>query len=255
MQLIVTGRHVSITSAMKQYAREKLERIVTERPHLNEAHVIMDVQKYRHLAEITVRGKNLELFCRGETADMYASIDAAAAKLERQLRRFKERHAHKGKTPRRPTRQAARPDAAARKGGITLRFAMNPMHVEEAVLQMKVQGHLFFAFLNADTDRVNLLVRPGVGEIGHLAPMKLQGPGRPAVFRMRVYREEAIGMGRGLRPVRREDRAFGWSTPEEAMEAMAGEEETYRFFMNTETKSPCIVYERENGEYGLIEPR
>ena len=78
MQLIVTGRHVRVTGAMKEYAREKLGRVVTRRPHLNEAHVIMDVQKYRHIAEITVRGKGLELFCRAETPDMYASIDSAA---------------------------------------------------------------------------------------------------------------------------------------------------------------------------------
>jgi putative sigma-54 modulation protein len=254
MQLIVTGRHVSVTGAMKQYAREKLERIVTERPHLNEAHLILDVQKYRHLAEITVRGKNLELFCRGETPDMYASIDAAAAKLERQLRRFKERHTRRGRTARRLPRRAAPRDEAER-DGITIRFPMNPMAADEAILQMKVQGHLFFAFLNADTGRVNLLVRPGPEEIGLLAPQKLQGPGRPAVFRMRVYREEALGQGRRPRIVRKEDRAVGWCSPEEAVEAMASEEETYRLFMDIRTKAPCVVYEQKGGDYGLIEAR
>ncbi|MEI6634875.1 MAG: ribosome-associated translation inhibitor RaiA, partial [Chlamydiota bacterium] len=135
MQLIVTGRHVSVTGAMKQYAREKMDRIMTARPHLNEAHMIMDVQKYRHLVEITVRGKDLELFCRGETPDMYASIDSAVAKLERQLRRFKERHMRKQKTLRQTPREALRRrtgEAKPEEAGITLRFPMNPMFLNEA---------------------------------------------------------------------------------------------------------------------------
>lgn len=258
MQLIVTGRHVSVTGAMKQYAREKLGRIMTERPHLNETHMIMDVQKYRHLVEITVRGKGLELFCRGETPDMYASIDSAVAKLERQLRRYKERHTAKQKTLRQsPRRASLRPAGGAGPGeaGITLRFPMNPMFLNEALLQMKVQGHLFFVFLNAETERVNLLCRPGEGEIGHLVPKKLQGAGKPAVFRMRVYREEAITPDRKPRVARKEDCPVTWATPDDAVEAMEGAGDQYRFFMNTETKDPCVVYEQESGDYGLIEPR
>jgi putative sigma-54 modulation protein len=258
MQLIVTGRHVSVTGAMKQYAREKLGRIMTERPHLNEAHMIMDVQKYRHLVEIAVRGKDLELFCREETSDMYASIDSAVAKLERQLRRFKERHTRKQKTLRQPPRKAPRRrtgEAEPEETGITLRFPMNPMFMNEALLQMKVQQHLFFAFLNADTERVNLLCRPGEGEIGHLVPKKLQGPGRPAVFRMRVYREESVTPDRKPHASRKEDCTVEWATPEEAVEAMAEAGAKYRFFMNTEARNPCVVYAQANGDYGLIEPR
>jgi putative sigma-54 modulation protein len=220
--------------------------------------MIMDVQKYRHLVEITVRGKNLELFCRGETPDMYASIDSAVARLERQLRRFKERHTRKQKTLRSPVREAPRRlagEARPEESGITLRFPMTPMFVNEALLQMKVQQHLFFAFLNAETERVNLLCRPGEGEIGHLVPKKLQGPGRPAVFQMRVYREEAVAPDRRLRPCRMEECTIGWDTPEEAVEAMAGEEARYRFFMNTEARTPCVVYTQASGDYGLIEPR
>jgi putative sigma-54 modulation protein len=258
MQLIVTGRHVSVTGAMKQYAREKLGRIMTARPHLNEAHMIMDVQKYRHLVEITVRGKDLELFCREETPDMYASIDSAMAKLERQLRRFKERHTKKQKTLRQPSREALRRrtgEAKPGEVGITLRFPMNPMFLNEALLQMKVQQHLFFVFLNADTERVNLLCRPGEGEVGHLLPKKLQGPGRPAVFQMRVYREESVTPDRKPRTSRKEDCTVEWATPEEAVEAMADTGEKYRFFMNTETRNPCIVSAQASGAYGLIEPR
>lgn len=258
MQLIVTGRHVSVTGAMKQYAREKLGRIMTERPHLNEAHMIMDVQKYRHLVEITVRGKNLELFCHEETPDMYASIDSAVVKLERQLRRFKERHTRKQMALRMPPRKASRRragEAGSGETGITLRFPMHPMFLNEALLQMKVQKHLFFVFLNADTERVNLLCRPGEGEIGHLVPKRLQGLGRAAVFQMRVYREESITPDRKPRACRKENCTVEWATPDEAVEAMAEAGAKYRFFMNTEARTPCVVYAQSGGDYGLIEPR
>ena len=138
--------------------------------------------------------------------------------------------------------------------GITLRFAMNPMFLDEALLQMKTQRHLFFVFMNADTERVNLLCRPAEGEIGHLVPKKLQGPGRPALFRMRVYAEEAVAADRRPRAVRREDRLVGWESPEEAVEAMAAAGERYRFFMNTEARTPCVVYAQAGGGHGLIEP-
>lgn len=258
MELIVTGRHVNITGAMKEYAREKLGRVMTERPHLTEAHVIMDVQKYRHLVEITVRGKDLELFCHEETPDMYASIDSAVAKLERQLRRFKERHTARKKTPRQLSPRGARGPARganADESGITLRFPMTPMFLSEALLQMKVQGHLFFVFLNAETERVNLLCHPGEGEIGHLVPKKLQGAGKPAIFQMRVYLEEAITPDRKPRAARRVNCPITWATPDEAVEAMTAIGDKFRLFMNSETRNPCVVYEQESGDYGLIEPR
>jgi putative sigma-54 modulation protein len=252
---MVTGRHIDVTDAMKNYAREKLGRIMHERPHINEVHVIMDVEKYRHRVEVSVRGKNLDLFCREETADMYASIDRVLQKLERQLRRYKERHLKKHQTP--PTRIATPEEVPAprREPYLSERVTMNPMYVTEALLQMKVERHLFFIFLDAETEQVNFLYRMGDGEIGHLEPRKIKGPDQQAKFRLRVFREDDIHADMRLRPSRTETCYVGWATPEGALAAMVAAGEKYRFFMNTAARNACVVYARAGGSYALIEPQ
>jgi len=256
MQLIVTGRHVDVTEPMKNYAREKLSRIMHDRPHINEIHVIMDVQKYRHRVELSVRGKNLELFCQEETADMYASLDRALAKLDRQLLRYKERHLRKHQPP--PGRaQGALPreETAEREAPyIAHRFPMKPMYLSEAFLQMKVERHLFFIFLNAETEEINLLYRRGEHEIGHLVPKKIKGPGQQATFQLRVFSEDSIMPDAQPRPLRKEDSDIAWATPEEALASMLAAGEKYRFFMSTVAENASVVYQQVNGTYALIEP-
>lgn len=255
MQLMVTGRHVAVTEPMKRYAREKLGRIMHERPHINEVHVIMDVEKYRHRVEVAVRGKNLDMFCSEETADMYTSIDRVLMKLERRLRRYKERHTRRHQAL--PAREApAREEAAARdEPYIAQRLPMKPMYLTEALLQMVVERHLFFAFLNAETEQVNLLYRTGEGEIGHLAPRKIKGPDGPALFNLKVFAADSIRPDAKPKVVRSERCPVLWASPEEALDAMIAAGERYRFFMNIEARNACLVYRRANGGYALIESR
>lgn len=256
MKLIVTGRHVDVTEAMKNYAREKLGRIMHERPHINEIHVIMDVEKYRHRVELSARGKNLELFCREETPDMYASIDRALAKLDRQLMRYKERRLRKHQplpdvaAEGLPTEETAE----AEEPSIAHRFSMKVMYPQEAFLQMKTGRHLFFIFLDAETDEVNLLYRLGEGEIGRLAPRKIRGMDEDAKFQLQVVREDSVAPDAKLRPLRKEDYYVAWAAPEEALASMLASGEKYRFFMNTMAETASVVYQQVNGDYALIEP-
>jgi putative sigma-54 modulation protein len=256
MQLIVTGRHVDVTEPMKNYAREKLTRIMHERPHINEIHLIMDVQKYRHRVEISVRGKNLELFCREETPDMYASIDRALAKLDRQLCRYKERHLRKHQPPTVRAHGALPQEETAEREepSIAQRFPIKPMYPSEAFLQMKVGRHLFFIFLNAETEEINLLYRIGAHEIGHLIPRKIKGPDQQARFQLRVFSEDSITPDAKPRSLRTERHDVAWATPEEALAAMVAAGEKYSFFMSTAAENASVVYQQVNGTYALIEP-
>lgn len=256
MKLIVTGRHVDVTESMKNYAREKLGRVMHERPHINEIHVIMDVQKYRHLVEISVRGKNLELFCREETPDMYASIDRALAKLDRQLLRYKERHLRKHQPAPDRMREALPIEETVEREepAITHRFSMKVMYPREAFLQMKAGRHLFFVFLNAETEEINLLYRLGEEEIGHLVPRKIKGMDQDAKFQLQVVREDSIAPDAKLRPLRKEDYYVAWAEPEEALASMLAAGEKYRFFMSTMAENASVVYQQVNGDYALIEP-
>lgn len=257
MQLIVTGRHIDVTEPMKRYAREKLSRIMRDRPHINEVHVIMDVEKYRHRVDLTVRGKNLNLFCREETPDMYASIDGALAKLERQLRRYRERHFRKHKPPPELARGAIPSEEPPDREEpyINQRLAMKPMYFNEALLRMKVERHFFLVFLNAETEMVNLLCRTGDHEIGHLVPKKIKDRGRGAKYQLRVFSEESINPDAKPRLLKKEKRYVEWSTPEEALASMTAEGKKYHFFISTAAQNACVIYQEANGNYALIEPR
>src|SRR6476659_4750557 len=99
MQLSVTFRHMDSTEALKDYAREKIERIRKYFPDPIKAHVVLACDRgYNHIADVIITLHN-GIVIKGEetTEDMYSSIDLVMAKIERQVRRYKEklRH-HKG---------------------------------------------------------------------------------------------------------------------------------------------------------------
>ncbi|MCX6357989.1 MAG: ribosome-associated translation inhibitor RaiA [Candidatus Aureabacteria bacterium] len=253
IQPTVTGRHVDVTNSMKEYAREKLGRVMRERPHLNEVHVIMDVEKYRHRLEVAARGKNLDLFCKEETDDMYTSIDRAVAKLERQLLKFKERHLRKT-TKAHAAPHAPPPGGETAEPVIALRFPMKPMFLNEALLQMKAGSHLFFIFLNADSEQVNFLFQGREGAISLLIPKKIRGMDKDATFSVRVLSEESVSPDARPKLLEKGLHAAPWESPEDALAAMVAAGGKFRFFMNTEAENASVVYQQIGGDYALIEP-
>ncbi len=92
METTVTGRHVDITDAIRNYALDKVQDSLSGFTRVENAHVILDIEKYRHLAEIVVHGKNhINIDARAESEDMYVSIDEAVEKAERQLRKLRDK--------------------------------------------------------------------------------------------------------------------------------------------------------------------
>ncbi len=88
MEIIVSGRHISVTEAIKTYAEEKLEAILASYHKIGTVRVVLDVQKARCKAEIIVHGKNLDMEADAESYDMYESIDTAIAKIDHQLTKY-----------------------------------------------------------------------------------------------------------------------------------------------------------------------
>ncbi|MBL8193876.1 MAG: ribosome-associated translation inhibitor RaiA, partial [Blastocatellia bacterium] len=93
MRVEFTGRHVDITEAIKKHTKEQLEKIekVFDFEKAGKAHIILEVEKHRHQAEIIFRWRDQELTVKAETDDMYTAISQAADKLERQALRLKEK--------------------------------------------------------------------------------------------------------------------------------------------------------------------
>lgn len=178
----VTGRHVSVTDPIKDYAASKIEHLHLDYPRIIEAHVILDIEKHRHFAEIILHCTNhitIEASCT--TDDMYASIDGVAAKVAQQMRKYKTKilrsHRPRGQTIRHLDEQVLElaPDfheAEESEPSVikTERYPVKPMYVDEAVLQIEMSNRQFVVFLNAKTSKVNILYRRKDAGFGLMEP-------------------------------------------------------------------------------------
>jgi putative sigma-54 modulation protein len=195
----VTGRHVSVTEAMKEYCRRRLACLHLDYPKIIEVQIILDVQKYRHTAEVVLHCSNhITLEASAESQDMYVSIDEVVDKIARQMRKYKTRlmrhHRHRKHTVRHLEETVLRwewvdgleetPEAANGTGTTpeteknlsepsviqSEKYPVKPMFIDEAVLQIEMSAKQFLVFLNAKTERVNVIYRRKNGDFGLIEP-------------------------------------------------------------------------------------
>ena len=91
MQLSVTGHHVEITASLRSYVEKKLERLVRHSDHLIDAHCVLTVEKLNQRAETTLHLRGETVHALAVHQDMYTAIDALTDKLERLVRKHKEK--------------------------------------------------------------------------------------------------------------------------------------------------------------------
>lgn len=179
----ITGRHVQATEAIKRYAESKIDNLHLDYPRIIEAHVILDVEKYRQIVEIILHCSNhITIEASAETTDLYASIDQAADKIAQQMRKYKTRILR----THRPRRQGVQhfeeqvlsvPQDFEHKAESepiiiqTERYPVKPMFIDEAVLQMEMSKQQFVVFLNAKTEKISILHRRRDGSYGLMEPV------------------------------------------------------------------------------------
>jgi putative sigma-54 modulation protein len=178
----VDGRHVPVTAALVSYVEEKISHLHLDYPRIIDAHVILDVQKYRHSCEIILHCANhLSIEATEETSDLYAAIDGAIAKVGQRMRKYKGRMMRNHR-PRHGEVKHFREEvlelpetfAEVEEAEPTVirteRYAVKPMHVDEAVLQMEMSQRQFVVFLNAKTEKINILYRRKDAGFGLMEP-------------------------------------------------------------------------------------
>jgi len=173
MQVQVRGRNIDVTGALKDYVTKRVGKLDKYIENFGDAQVTLTVEKDSHRVEVTIPIIN-GMILRGEesTGDMYTSIDLVVDKLEKQIERYK------GKLQKRGARivdgqkiaVSVIPDEDTPRVVKTKRFAIKPMPVEEAVLQMNLLGHNFFVFSNAETEQVNVVYKRKDGNYGLIEP-------------------------------------------------------------------------------------
>ena len=91
MQIDLTGHHIELTDPLRNYVSEKFERLERHFDNVTDVHVILSVEKLRHKAEATMQLSGGKLFADSTEADMYAAIDGLTDKLDRQIKKHKEK--------------------------------------------------------------------------------------------------------------------------------------------------------------------
>jgi putative sigma-54 modulation protein len=180
MQITTTFRHLEPSDALKSYAEEKLERVNKYIDEPVVAQVFMTVEKIRHCAEVTLTAKGITIKASEETNDMYSAIDAVVDKIERQLRRYKERIKDHKPASESLDRQVKKSIVAAesidqQQEPVVIRsktFSIKPMSVDEAVMQMDLLHKDFLVFTDSVTDSINVVYRRKDGNYGLIEPQK-----------------------------------------------------------------------------------
>ena len=91
MNLNITGHHVEVTPAIREYVTAKLDRVIRHFDQVTSSHVILSVEKLQQKAEVTLHVKGKDIFADATNADLYAAIDLLADKLDRQVLKHKEK--------------------------------------------------------------------------------------------------------------------------------------------------------------------
>ena len=170
MQVMVTFRHVEPTDGLRQHAEEKVQRVRKYLRRPIEAHIILSVEKQRHIAEVQLSANHLNITATEETDDLYSAIDLAMSKIERQIKKHTAKYKnHKGPNNTATALATGNPERT----GITIhtqRVAVKPMSVDEAVMQLKLLKNDFLLFTNAATDALSVVYRRKDGNYGLIEP-------------------------------------------------------------------------------------
>lgn len=188
MQIKVRGNHMEVTEALHDYAMKKIGRLEKffHAPADTIVHVTLSAAKRElHSVEVTLPLNGYVIRAEDKSPDMYHSIDVCSDKLEKQIAKHKTKLAKRLKqdgietlfkeqvsAPATPLPDEAVVASAVDEDEVVRvkKFAVKPMDVEEAVMQMDMLGHDFYVFSNSDTEQVNVVYKRKDGAVGLIEP-------------------------------------------------------------------------------------
>jgi len=175
-QINVTFRHVDPSQALKEYVTGKLGKIEKLVEKSFDAHVTLSVEKYRHIAEVFLTARGITIKAFESTEDLYSAIDLVCDKVERQLKKYREK--------RKDKEQAIFPEPMVSGSSLTIaegeghpmivhtdNFLPKPMTVEDAAHHLDLLGLDVVMFVNQETNQPSVVFRQQDGNIGFAEPM------------------------------------------------------------------------------------
>ena len=175
MQTSVTFKNLNSSEHLKSYVGDKLNRFDKYLYNPAEANVVLSVEKFRHMAEINIIGDRLNINGKEETDDMYSAIDMVLDKLEKQIKKNKQkiRERRSGSKLRAKNifdEEPTHPDDESTGHVMVKNIEYKPMDVEEAIMQLDLENLNFLVFTNARSEKVNVLYQRKDGDYGLIQP-------------------------------------------------------------------------------------
>lgn len=178
MQVAVTFRHMETDEGVKTYIKEKVQKLQKYIENPREVHVVLAVEKFRHIAEVTLIGNGGAFNSQGRDSDLYAAIDQSVEKMERQIRERRDKGRRKRTNPSSfktslqggeegsggEGEEGAFPSIRKR------RLLAKPMSLEEAVSQLSLSKKDFLIFINSDSGQMNAVTRSKGGGFEWVEP-------------------------------------------------------------------------------------
>ena len=176
MQYSVTFRHMEPSDTLKDYGHDKLARLEKYLDAVIDAEVVMTVEKFRHRAEVIISSDGLKIKAEEETEDMYSAIDMVVDKLEKQIKRHREKlKDHKGGSAKRAQREMAEADLAADDDpgdepdapliDRTITVTPETMAVDEAAARLAASTSPYVIFVNTENNMLSILRQAPNGQL------------------------------------------------------------------------------------------
>jgi len=183
MQTTVTFKKLDPSDSLKTYIQKKLGRFDKMLDSPAEAHVVLSVEKIRHIAEITLTCDRLKIHLKEESESLYSSIDTLMDKLKIQIKKNKEKtkkHMSGKKKSIKNNNSFIEnqnyPDQSSPNSGIVDNIIIEkidtkPMDIDDAAIILESEKNNFFVFNNARTERLNVIYKRNNGKMGLIQPI------------------------------------------------------------------------------------
>ena len=177
MQITVKGKGFDVTEALRSHATHRADKMTRYSDGVITVEVTLTTERNWHIAEVTLFGKGFDMRGEEKTKDMFHSIDRVIDKLERQLKKQREKTTnHRARTSDSAEPEPIPSPRVAPRVGLRKRILpthpgstkptvtqVQPLTLEQAIKEMEAHGYSFYCFLNEDVDRINVVHKTSKG--------------------------------------------------------------------------------------------
>lgn len=177
MDITVTFRHTEPIESLKIYAEEKVSKVKKFLDFPLEANIVLSVEKFRHIADVTVSVNGTRIKAVEETGDMYSAIDKVMDKVEKQVKKhiakIRDHRSESGKNEGLAETEDLNGAKDFSDEGLAIeveKMVAKPMDPEEAAMQLTLLNQDFLVFRNAKSREINVIYKKNAGNLGLIEP-------------------------------------------------------------------------------------